>query len=392
MVKKTRGKNEGSIWRHGGRWRAAVTLGGKRVTKLFSSKVDCRNWIRDMQNQIEQGLTYSATRLSLEQFLTEWLKIHNTGLKPRTIERYTQIVRDYIVPYIGNIKLQDLRLDLVEKLYRDLLNESVSIRNVQLTHAVLHRSLKDAVRRGLVGLNAAHGARQPKKPYKEMQIFDENQVMHFLLCAMEDRHEAIYHLAIKTGMRQGELLGLKWSDLDWNRGTLKIQRQVQRVPGHGRTFVSPKTRAGRRTISLGRETLNILRMQKERQFMQKETTGDRWQEFDLIFPSKVGTPLSASNFLKEFKSLLEKAGLPRIRFHDLRHTAASLMLNHGIPPFIVSKILGHSKPSTTMDIYGHLIPTDYGEVGNLMDDWITPVPIDMGEKVNKNKPGTAKKT
>jgi len=390
MVKKTRGKNEGSIWRHGCRWRAAVTLGGKRVTKLFSTKLECRNWIRDMQNQIEQGLTYRATRLSLEQFLTEWLKIHKTGLKPRTIERYAQIVRDYIVPYIGNIKLQDLRLDHVEKLYRDLLSGSVSIRNVQLTHAVLHRSLKDAVRRGLVGLNAAHGARQPKKPYIEMQIFDENQVMHFLICARGDRHEAMYHLAIKTGMRQGELLGLKWSDLDWNRGTLKIQRQVQRVPGHGRKFVSPKTRAGRRTISIGRETLNILRVQKERQFMQKEIAGDRWQEFDLIFPSKVGTPQSGSNLLKEFKSLLGKAGLPRIRFHDLRHTAASLMLNRSIPPFIVSKILGHSKPSTTMDIYGHLIPTEYGEVGNLMDEWITPVPIDLGEKVSKTKPSTAK--
>ena len=212
-----------------------------------------------MHNQIDQGLTFIATKLTLGKFLSDWLQIHKTVLKPRTGERYEQIARDYILPHIGNLRLRELRLGNIENLYQCLLEEGVSIRNVQLAHSVLHRCLKDAVRQGIVGFNAAHGARKPKSPFKEMQILDENQVMQLLLTAKGDRYEALYHLAVKTGMRQGELLGLMWSDVDWSKGTLRVNRQVQRVPGQGRKLVSPKTRAGRRTITLGSETLRILR-------------------------------------------------------------------------------------------------------------------------------------
>ena len=204
--------------------------------------------------------------------------------------------------------------------------------------------------------------------------------MQFFIAVQDNRNKALYHLAIKTGMRKGELLGLKWTDLDWNKGTIRVQRQVQRVTGQGMVFMSPKTNAGRRTIPLGVETLRILREHRTKQHHERATSENRWQENDLIFPSSVGTPQSPSNLLQAFKSILKHAGLPIIRFHDLRHTAASLMLNQGVPPFVVSKILGHSKPSTTMDIYGHLIPVMHEGVGNLMDDLLTPIPVEMGDK------------
>ncbi len=203
--------------------------------------------------------------------------------------------------------------------------------------------------------------------------------MQFFIAVQDTRNEAQYHLAIKTGLRMGELLGLKWTDLDWNRGTIRVQRQVQRVTGQGMVFMSPKTNAGRRTIPLGVETLSILREHRTKQQDERETAGNRWQDYDLIFPSSIGTPQSPSNLLKAFKSELKCAGIPVIRFHDLRHTAASLMLNQGVPPFVVSKILGHSKPSTTMDIYGHLIPLMHEGVGNLMDELLTPIPVEMGD-------------
>ena len=390
MSRKKRGHGEGSITQRAyGSWRAQVTIDGKRHGKTFKKKSDALTWLRKTQFEIDKGLTYSSAQVTLEQFLSEWLSIHKTGLKPRTGERYEQISRDYIYPYIGKIKLHDLRLDKVEKLYLDLLQEGVTIRNVRLAHSILHRSFQDAVRRGLVGFNAAHGARQPKMPYKEMQILDENQVMQFFLCIKNDCNEALYHLAIKTGMRKGELLGLKWSDLDWNRGTLRIQRQAQRVPGKGRTFVPPKTRAGKRTISLGSGTLQLLREHKNKQQLQKALEGDRWQDFDLIFPSKVGTVQSGSNVLKRFKALLESAGLPPMRFHDLRHTGASMMLIHGVPLIVVSKVLGHSQPSTTLNIYGHVVPAAYENVGDQMDELLTPIPIDMGEKSVVAKPDQA---
>jgi len=387
MARKKRGHGEGSITQRSyGSWRAQVTIDDKRFGKTFKKKSDALFWLRKTQIEIDKGLTYSSTQVTLKQFLSDWLSVHKTGLKPRTGERYEQISRDYIYPYIGKIKLHDLSLDKVEKLYLDLLQESVTIRNVRLAHSILHRSLQDAVRRGLVGFNAAHGARQPKMPYKEMKIWDENQIMQFFISIQGDRNEALYHLAVKTGMRQGELLGLKWSDLDWNSGKMRIQRQVQRVTGIGRKFVPPKTRAGRRTISLGSGTLQLLRQHHRNQQLDEVIADSQWQEYDLIFPSRVGTPQSGSNLSKEYKKLLKKVGLPEIRFHDLRHTAASIMLNDRMPPIVVSKILGHSKPSTTMDIYGHLIPAAYEGVGDRMDELLTPVSIDIGEKSVAVKP------
>ena len=380
MAKKIRGRNDGSIWKQGNNLRAAVSLNGKRITKSFKTKSECKAWIREKQSQIDHGLTFNETKLTLEQYLTDWLVIHNTSLKPKSGQRYEQISRDYIMPYLGISRLQDLRVEHIEGLYQALLQDGVSVRNVRYVHSLLHRSLSDAVKRGVVGLNAAHGARQPKMLHHEMKILDENQVMQFFIAVQDDRNVALYHMAVKTGMRKGELLGLKWTDLDWKRGTIRVQRQVQRVTGQGMVFMSPKTKAGRRTIALGEETLRILREHRTKQQFESDLAGNQWQDYDLIFPSSIGTPQSPSNLLKTFKSILKCAGLPVIRFHDLRHTAASLMLNQGVPPFVVSKILGHSKASTTMDIYGHLIPLMHEGVGNLMDELLTPIPVEMGDK------------
>ena len=258
----------------------------------------------------------------------------NTSLKPKSGQRYEQIARDYILPYLGKSRLQDLRVENIEGLYQVLLQAGVSVRNVRYVHSLLHRSLSDAVKRGVVGLNAAHGARQPKMIHHEMKILDENQVMQFFIAVQDDRNEALVHLAIKTGMRKGELLGLKWTDLDWAKGLIRVQRQVQRVTGQGMVFMPPKTKAGKRTIALGSETLRVLREHRSNLQFERDLAGNKWQDYDLIFPSSVGTPQSPSNLLKAFKSTLKCAGLPVIRFHDLRHTAASLMLNQGVPLYI----------------------------------------------------------
>lgn len=167
----------------------------------------------------------------------------------------------------------------------------------------------------------------------------------------------------------------------WNSGVLYVQRQVQQVPGQSWKFVEPKTKSGRRPIRLGEGTLQILREHYELQQVHKAKFGERWQEYNLIFPSSVGTPLNPSNLRIDFIRTLDATGLPRIRFHDLRHTAASLMLNHGIPVIVVSKILGHAKPSTTMDIYGHLIHEMQGEAARVMDDLVTPIRVEISESI-----------
>jgi integrase len=214
---------------------------------------------------------------------------------------------------------------------------------------------------------------------KEMEILNESEVIRFLITAENDRRLALYHLAIKTGMRKGEILGLKWSDLDWNKGTIRVQRQVQRVTGQGMVFNPPKTISGRRSIQLGEETLQVLRKHLSQQQVERATNGERWRDFGLMFPSTIGTPQSPSNLLKDFKEMLRKAGIRMMPFHSLRHTSASLMLNHGVPTIVVSKILGHSKPSTTLNLYGHLLPVMQDDVASLMDELITPIPVNVGE-------------
>ena len=240
------------------------------------------------------------------------------------------------------LKRNNLRLRDVEGLYQSLLKRGISIRNVRYVHFVLHCSLGDAVRYGMIGQNPAHGAKQPRLPQTEIRILDQDEVTQFLICVMGNRNEALYHLAVKTGMRIGELFELMGFDLEWNSGYLRILRQAQRVPSEGIKFVDPKTRAGKRTIPLGRTMLQILSEHKRKQQLEKAVAGDKWKENNLVFPSSIGTPQSESNFLKIFKALLQKAGLPIIRFHNLRQTAASIMLNNGRNFIEVSKMLGHS--------------------------------------------------
>jgi integrase len=314
------------------------------------------------------------------------MDVQATRLRPKSVARYRQIARDYVFPYLAKMKIRDLTIFEVERLYQRLTEQGVSIRNVRYVHSLLHKSLKDANLRGLIHNNPAHGARQPKMPKKEMQILDEYQVMQFLLVAKGHRFEALFNLAIKTGMRQGEILGLKWSDISWQGSSLRVLRKVYREKGKGRVFSPPKTRAGLRTIPLGSETLRLLQEHRKQQEVQKVLAGDRWREHGLIFPSKVGTPYSASSLLNDYKEVLEAAGLPQVRFHALRHTAASIMLNRGVPPFVVSKILGHSEPSITLNTYGHLIPIMHEELGNQMDEWLTPILVEMGKSVQNTKP------
>ena len=279
--------------------------------------------------------------------------------------------------------MKDLNLARIEKFYSDLIQSGVGTRTIRICHNILHKSLEKAVRYGYVTHNPAHGAALPRYTHSEMQVLDQAQVGQFLVAAQSSPYRALYHMAITTGMRQGELFGLKWSDLQWLTGTLHIQRQVQRVPGQGWSFVEPKTRAGRRTIVIGEGALQVLREHRVHQAELKEKVGDCWQENDLIFPNTVGAPCDPSNMRKDFNQTLTRAGLSKIRFHDLRHTAASLLLNNKVPVIVVSNMLGHSKPSITLDIYGHLYHESQGEAAEIMDKLVTPILVQLPQETEK---------
>jgi integrase len=373
-----RSNNEGSITkRPNGRWRAQVSIDGNRISHNGITKAECQRWLRKMLDQIEQGLTYAGSQTTLEDFFSNWVVTVQTSLRPKTAHQYEKIINNYIIPGVGKLRVKDLRPETVDAFYQKQLRAEVGVRTVRYIHSVLHVGLEKAVKLGLVGRNPVDGATPPRLNNNEMLVLDETQVTQFLLGAQENRNKALFHLAVKTGMRQGELLGLKWVDLDWVSGYLQVRRQVQRIDGKGFVFCEPKTKAGRRTIQLGETMLQTLREHIRDQRLEKMAAGVRWKENDLIFPSTIGTPLDLRNLLRDFKEILEKAGLPEIRFHDLRHSAASIMLKHNIPVLTVSRILGHSKPSVTLDIYGHLIPGMQSFAAKVMDEVIMPMQVSL---------------
>lgn len=379
-----RGNHEGTIYLlSSGKLRAQVTIHGRRFSYTGSTRKECQKWLSDISRRLGDGIHRAAAHETLAEFLKHWLVIKKTKIRTATFVQYSQVIRDYVIPHIGTIRVVDLRTDHIQRLYQHLLELKVKVSVVRKTHMVLHSALQQAFRTEMIPRNPVSTAQPPSLPPTEISILDESQASQFLIAIRGHRWEALFHLALTSGARQKELLGLKWTDLDWTKKTLKIDRQLS-YPGDGIGFSQTKTRYGRRTISLGSQTIWVLHQHYDRQCRARLEAGENWQEFGLIFTTSNGTPIHPRNLLKEFKVILKQAGLPPIRFHDLRHTCASLLLNANVSPIVVARRLGHSKPSTTMDIYGHLIPDMQTEAAEKLDRLITPIPLDSGTTEDSN--------
>ena len=378
MAKK-RGNREGSIHkRSNNTWRAQISLQGRRISTTTKTKAEALVWLRKMQDEVEHGLSFESTQVTLKYFMDEWLVSVEQTLRFSTFTQYKQITYQHIVPYLGNYRMRDLQPSHIQKMYNDMVKQGRGYRTIYLSHAILHRALVQAVKLGLLLRNPDDATIPPKSKQKEMQFLNEDQVQRLLITAerMDDRFFALYYLAIATGMRLGEILGLKWDDIDLNQGIIKVQRQLTKCRT-GFEFTSPKTNAGIRQINLGSKTIEVMQSHLQRLQAEKLIAGDSWKDNNIVFPSTIGTPMNRSNLRKRFQTALRNAGLPSIRFHDLRHTAASLMLNNGIPVIIVSKRLGHARASITLDVYGHLIPSKQQEAAILMDQLLTPIQVDF---------------
>jgi integrase len=282
-------------------------------------------------------MTFASTTVSLGEYMQSWLDSTKASKRQNTWKSYEQLARNYLIPKLGKSKLKDLRPDQIQEFYNRLLADNVGTYSIIKIHIMLHSALQQAVKVGLANRNATDAAIPPKPPSKEMKILEENQVSQMLVAVQGTRLGTLLQLAVTTGMRQMELLGLKWTDLDWIKQTLKVERQLERSTTDQVKFVQPKTNYGRRILALGDQTIMAMRMHYKRQNEERKAAGECWSEYGLIFTTKTGTPINYRNLLRDFKLLLQNAGLPSIRFYDLRHTAASLMLNHGIPVIVVSR-------------------------------------------------------
>ena len=373
-----RGNNEGTIYQLPSEsWRAQIYINGQRLGKTKKSKFEAQKWLRDTLGKIDHGYTGHGANTIFEDFLDEWLKSKSNAIKNTTWNLYECVIRNHINPILGKIKLSDISPQKIQTLYIQKERDGVGNRTIRVIYTLLNSSLRNAVRLGAIHTNPTEATTPPKYETPEMQSYSEHEITQLLLAVKGTSLEAIIYLAITTGLRQSELLALKWSDIDWDRNTISVQRQLKRKYEYKEYFSSLKTKSGRRTISLGINTIDKLRDHHQQQMNEKKEMGDRWNENDLIFPSTIGTPTHQRNLLRKFKTLIEESGLREIRFHDLRHTAASLMLNHGISPLIVAKRLGHSKVSITLDTYGHLLPGMQQETANFIDGLVTPIEVKL---------------
>lgn len=374
---KRRTAGEGTINQlPSGSWRAQVSLGGHRLSHTSKSQQAVRDWIRKIQDQIDQGLTYDDERTTLGKFMGGWLANKKSQLRMASSEQYFRMYQSYIEPQFGSIRLKDMSSGRIQELYDNLAKSGRGARTIRMVHVVLHMCLEHAKQLGLVARNPAEFCRVPKSPKIEMSIWDEDQINRFLVFIHGHRNENFYYLALATGMRRGELLGLKWQDVDWVNHRLLIRRQCCHPKIGGFVFQEPKTKLGIRSVQLGAGIIERLRAQLGIIDLMRKIARDRWLDYDLVFPSMHGKPQIGNNVSLEFNKLVSQSGLPHIRFHDCRHTAASILLSHGIPPVIVAGMLGHSI-STLLTNYTHFIPDMQDEAAQLMDNITSSIPVDL---------------
>ncbi|MCX6064650.1 MAG: tyrosine-type recombinase/integrase [Chloroflexi bacterium] len=376
MAKK-RGQGEGSVFkRKDGLWVAQITIEtGRQKSKYFHSQREARDWLKLTQTQIDNGLNLSTANVDLATFLNKWFDAHKLSVRPNTSALYWQMLDNHIIPSLGKMKLKDIRPDHIQNFYTLKMKAGTSKAVIGIIHSVLHLAFEQAMKWGLIGRNPVDAVIKPKRKSKEIKTLDENQTRALLSTVVNTRYQALFWMAITTGLRKGELLGLKWSDLDWRKKQIQVQRQIQRIQKEGLVFCELKSKSGKRIVVLSDEMINKLQQHLDLQDMGKSFAGDQWQENDLIFPSNNGTPMDGHHILDKFKKLLKQAELPDMRFHDLRHTAATLMLKQGVHPKIVQERLGHSNITMTLNTYSHVLPSMQEEMANKLDELLMPIDV-----------------
>ncbi|MDA1129646.1 MAG: tyrosine-type recombinase/integrase [Chloroflexi bacterium] len=372
-----RGNGEGSIYKRlDGRWAAVVNLGwqdGKRKRKTYYGSTR-----REVQEQLtvalrthQQGLPVASDRLTVGQFLDNWLvESVKSTVRPRTYLSYAELVRVHLGPGLGRIQLAKLTPHDVQRLINRKLADGLSPRRVQYIHAVLRRALVHAERWGLVARNVAKLVNAPKVEQAEIEPFDPHEARAFIRAIQGERLEALYLLAIATGIRQAEALGLSWRDIDLDQAQVTIRATLQRIEGEFR-FLEPKTARSRRTLALPEIVVEALRAHKGRQLGETLQAGQSWQGLDLVFATATGGPLSDRVVRDRFYRILEGAGLRRQRFHDLRHSCASLLISQGATSREVMEQLGHSTIVMTLNRYAHIFQEAQREMAVKMGDVLT---------------------
>jgi integrase len=367
MVAKN-GNGEGSIYEHkrngkkvgyrGAYW-VYTSDGPKRRYVQGKTRAEVNQKLTKAMADREDGFVFDAGSLTVGEYLDRWLTdcVKDT-VRESTYERYEYAIKPHIKPALGRIKLKNLTLVQVRRFYREKLDAGLASSTVHKMHVVLHKALDQAVADGLIPRNVTDALKIPRIEREEINPLTAEEANRLLEAASGDRLEALYVLAIHTGLRQGELLALKWEDVDLERRVLRVRRTLTRARGKV-SLGEPKTKKSRRSVELTSTAVEALQAHLSRQLEEMERLGSLYRPGGLVFANEVGGIINPSNLRnRSFARLLKRASLPPdTRFHDLRHTCATLLLSRNVNPKIVSEMLGHSSIAITLDTYSHVLPT-----------------------------------
>jgi len=364
--KNRRGQGEGSIYeQRPGLWAASIDLGwidGRRRRKYVYAKTETEVIKKrdDLKRQLQLGVNLAATPRTVAEWLAEWLrdvKAHD-GIKPSTLERYRRAVNFHLAPQLGRIKLDKLTPRDVQRMVTAL-KAKLAPATVVKIHAVLRVALADAERLDLVPRNVAKAVKLPSVGRVERRALTPDEARKLLLELSANRLEALFVLALTTGLRRGELLGLRWSDIDLENRVLFVRQTVQRAEGELQV-VRPKTHRSARAVPLAQIACDALVRHQARQQEEKVNAGELWRESGLCFGNTLGGLMEPRNVNRRFEIARKAVGLDWLRLHDLRHAYATFLIHRGQELRTVMDLLGHSTIRLTADTYGHVLPKRRG--------------------------------
>jgi len=345
-----------------------IVDGHRRYRTVYGKTRDeVAKQLTKLLGQRDDGTMPTAGRQTVADYVTAWLQGKKNNLRPSTRRSYGWLITKHVVPEIGAVRLEKLQPADVRRMLQHRLDAGLSPRSVHHIRAVLRAALSQAVKDGLIPRNVAKLAEGPTVEETQVTSLSPAEAARFLDAVRGNRLEALYRVALAVGLRRGEALGLRWADIDLESRQLRVVNALQRVNGK-LVLVPPKTKRSRRTVSLPEVVVSALREHRRRQLEEQLLAGARWSNQDeLVFTTTIGTPLDGDSVTKAFSVILEKAGIRHVRFHDLRHSCASLLLAQGVPMRVVMEVLGHSTITLTMNTYSHVMPSLLSDAADAMD-------------------------
>lgn len=350
-----------------GRWEARFTVGrdpgtGKQIQRSVygSTQKEVRQKLAQAVAELDAGTYQAPSKMTVGQWLDIWQRDYLCGVKPFTVQGYEKNVRVYLKPALGAIKLDALNAHTVQKFINDMGKPHgdkppLSPKTVRNAHGVLHKALQQAVRVGYIRFNPADACELPRLERKEIKPLDSDAMAAFMRAIGGHRFEAVYLTMLFTGMRRGEIFGLLWDCVDLDKGTIRIERQLQNIPGKPGEFRLISTKNGKgRTITAAPFVVELLKKHRARQLRDRLRAGPLWQDHGYVFCNEVGEHLSPSTVYHNYKEIVASIGLPDLRLHDLRHSYAVASLRAGDDVKTVQANMGHHTAAFTLDVYGHV--------------------------------------